>query len=484
VITNKSISLIGAGIGNTVIIGNAPGETTAILWTTKPGFSRLSGFTIGGTAGCSSGDQGGMVKIEGTSKNVRVDHVRFNSTTCGSLRIDGSVAGVADHNTFDNSAFLSHSTQVQHQSWEGVGDHGHNSWASDSTIGTDNQFYFEDNTFNNTLRTGRELYATNDDRGARTVYRFNTFNNGVYATHGTETGGTNRGFRHTELYHNVFNWSLANFSSVIGFRGGTGMVFNNTVAGDFQHLFTVTTLRRSDLWSSHPGSYPYGRCGTIAVTSIIRAGSTAIATAPNHYSHENGSYTVIAGADQPEYNRTFVTFGISPTQFTFTVSGTPVSPATGTITARSPFDGNVDGTGYRCMDQAGSGKGMLISGDGPQATDISPIAAIGNELEPIYAWNNLLNGAQSNVTVVDAADIVVADREYYNFADSFNGTTGIGVGPLADLPLTCTPGVGYWATDQGTWNTTGPDGQLYKCTSPNTWALFYEPYTYPHPLTQ
>jgi hypothetical protein len=350
-----------------------------------------------------------------------------------------------------------------------------------------NQFYFEDNTFNNTLGTGQELYATNDDRGGRTVYRFNTFNDGVYASHGTETGGTNRGFRHTELYHNTFNWSLGHFSSVIGFRGGTGMVFNNTVTGNIQNLFTVNTFRRNDPWSLlHPGSYPYGRCGIVSVASITRTGSTATATVPNHYSHEGGSYTVIAGADQAEYNGMFVTIAISPTEFTFTVSGSPVSPATGTITAQSPFDGNTDPTGYPCMDQGGRGKGILLSGDGPQPPDIpiSPIAPIGNEIEPIYAWNNLLNGAQSNTTVLEATDIVLANRDYYNFETSFDGTRGIGVGILASRPTTCTPGVGYWATDQGTWNTTGASGQLYKCTSPNTWTLFYEPYTYPHPLTR
>jgi hypothetical protein len=28
----------------------------------------------------------------------------------------------------------------------------------------------------------------------------------------------------------------------------------------------------------------------------------------------------------------------------------------------------------------------------------------------------------------------------------------------------------------------GASGVLYKCTAPNTWTLYYTPYTYPHPL--
>ena len=71
---------------------------------------------------------------------------------------------------------------------------------------------------------------------------------------------------------------------------------------------------------------------------------------------------------------------------------------------------------------------------------------------------------------------------------------GLEQGALASRPSTCTTGVAYWATDQGTWNTTdtagpqssvvGVQGELFQCTATNTWTLFYTPYTYPHPLTQ
>lgn len=64
----------------------------------------------------------------------------------------------------------------------------------------------------------------------------------------------------------------------------------------------------------------------------------------------------------------------------------------------------------------------------------------------------------------------------------FSGATGVGFGTLARRPTTCTVGVGYFATDQGSWNSNGDDGLFYKCTSSNTWTLYYTPYTYPHPL--
>jgi hypothetical protein len=63
-------------------------------------------------------------------------------------------------------------------------------------------------------------------------------------------------------------------------------------------------------------------------------------------------------------------------------------------------------------------------------------------------------------------------------------TPGMGHGTLANRPTTCTTGVGYWATDQGTWDMSGGGnkGLMYRCSSTNTWSLDYTPACYPSAL--
>ena len=75
------------------------------------------------------------------------------------------------------------------------------------------------------------------------------------------------------------------------------------------------------------GSLPAG-----ASVTITRSGSTATVT---HTSHGmiNGTIMIIRGAEQGEYNGICTISNVTSNTYDYTVSGTPASPATGTITA-------------------------------------------------------------------------------------------------------------------------------------------------------
>lgn len=72
---------------------------------------------------------------------------------------------------------------------------------------------------------------------------------------------------------------------------------------------------------------------TIGITTLTRSGSTATATTTANHNLATGVSITIAGASQTEYNITATITVISNTQFTYTITGAPATPATGTITA-------------------------------------------------------------------------------------------------------------------------------------------------------
>ena len=160
-------------------------------------------------------------------------------------------------------------------------------------------------------------------------------------------------------------------------------------------------------------------------------------------------------------------------------------PPHGQCDGASSIDGNMPGfQGWPCRDQIG------------RSYDLSPYGGTGpwpvQPITPAYSWNNT---EQNGTTLFHFESFngcgrernlhSLENRDWYNQKLLFNGTEGVGRGPGAKRPSTCTPGVAYWATDEGEWNSTNgnsADGQLYQCASNGTWTVMYRPYTYPHPL--
>jgi hypothetical protein len=123
--------------------------------------------------------------------------------------------------------------------------------------------------------------------------------------------------------------------------------------------------------------------------------------------------------------------------------------------------------------------------------------------DPYYLWNNSASGtdwflqwqpaAAGAITLYGSSfteqTLIAADRDYFRGAlgSTFDGSTGVGRGTKAQM-LAITPsktGVGFWVTNESSWNTRLPantSGQLYRWSG-SAWVLKYTPLTYPHPLT-
>jgi len=138
-------------------------------------------------------------------------------------------------------------------------------------------------------------------------------------------------------------------------------------------------------------------------------------------------------------------------------------------------DGNVT-NGWPCYEQIGRGSSPTTPGQAsyPLYEWDNCKTALGctgtSDQNTITAYNNI--GGTPDYTVAD----IVKNRDFYDSQSTgCTGTqsTGVCIGLLSARAGNCTAGVAYWATDSNT---------LYKCSSTNTWAVYYQPYTYPHPL--
>lgn len=72
---------------------------------------------------------------------------------------------------------------------------------------------------------------------------------------------------------------------------------------------------------------------TISVSTLTRSGTTATATTASNHSLASGISVTIAGANETDYNGTYTITVTGLDTFTYTVAGSPASPATGTVTA-------------------------------------------------------------------------------------------------------------------------------------------------------
>lgn len=114
---------------------------------------------------------------------------------------------------------------------------------------------------------------------------------------------------------------------------------------------------------------------TVNTTSITRTGQVATLTASAAHGFATGDVALIASATQTEYNGEFVVTVTSPTVFTYTVTGTPATPATTgtTITSKrasggfaKPFSGTNKAV-YRANDVTGLRNYYRVIDDGATA---------------------------------------------------------------------------------------------------------------------
>ncbi len=240
-ITNKGITLQGNGTGSTNITYSfTPGTNDGILEINNDdtGSFRITGFTFKGDTGTNNG-KNRVIDILGTDKSWRIDNCDFEDGYSGSWKtgiaifINGYTNGVIDHCNFTTAA----KEVIQ------VLDNGGTAWSRASSFGGSDNVFIEDCVFTNTSGDTGAVHQVLGEGGGRYVFRYNTASDGDIDAHGY-CGNPAGGTRHYEIYNNTFS---ATMGRTYGFylRGGTGVVYNNTInnAGDLNIVYALTVHR-------------------------------------------------------------------------------------------------------------------------------------------------------------------------------------------------------------------------------------------------
>jgi len=369
----------------------------------------MTGIEFGNAASSESFD--GAIMVVGSewdSRTMRIDHCAFTNLFAPAIQIEGAL-GVADHNTFT----FRHSgigIEVKHNAWGGWS-YGDGSWADLPHFGTSKFFFFEDNTFNNNsgVQTGGNIDSFG---GGRYVARYNIFNNALANTHGTESGGRQRSVRAIEIYNNTFNFTFPATAGQI--RGGTALIHDNVYSGQIRSGMSLTCYREYfpfNMWGGASGVNPWDSNhphGLYASGAHTGSQSNRVLTDSNAHwiTNQWAGYSL---TNTVTGRASFIT---SNTATTITYSFDNTYDPSGNLVF-STGDGYVIYKLLVALDQPGRGKGDLVTGDIPRNTTTRTVAWPRQALEPIYSWNNMING--SNINIGSYGEPTLKEgRDYYN----------------------------------------------------------------------
>jgi len=159
-------------------------------------------------------------------RNLRLHGNEFRDCNNINIGTDGEVFALVDHNKFNDNLYDFKFLANNATSWL--------NFPGIESVGSNNYFYMEDN-----YSIGMYGIIISSGEGARWVYRYNTVDGAAtgpgdkfFDAHGDTR---NRGVVAFEIYENTINHSQTRIS--IDYRGGTGIIFNNTEDGNNSFTF-------------------------------------------------------------------------------------------------------------------------------------------------------------------------------------------------------------------------------------------------------
>jgi len=337
VTVTKGITLNGNGCAVTW----APGGGLTVTADTVA-HSFLTGFTF------EEAPSACPVTFRVTSSTLK--YRLYNNTFTDDGNSGGSVTfvcnnglgpGLIDHNTFSVLPGADENIHNSSTSSPSV----YTGWAVDVVPGSGNMLIIENNTFtydskDSPANSGGPPYyfwgtqAIENFYGAEVTFRYNTLNNVSFDAHGSSPGtcsghGTENSTRWYEVYDNIWNVTTpqSNQSNYADWRGGSGLIYNNTLQNASNNEVTGYLQFQEDCSSG----------GTWPLQSQVGRGLNP--TAGNPGTPGNYSPAYIWGNSSTmgvnSNNTTYVLVGTTPTDAT-NCSGHPGNVCDAVLTTSEP----------------------------------------------------------------------------------------------------------------------------------------------------
>lgn len=169
------------------------------------------------------------VNIDGFGKSWRFDHLFFDNvadTESGRLFfIDSSVGTYVTYGVIDSCTVRNPASVFIH--YEPRGDGGNYGWMRPLGLGGPDALYLENNTLYFDIYDD-SIPVTDANGPGRFVVRYNDVTNSYIQAHDAIVTN-HRGVRKWEVYNNTFNYTGDGGCFAFAGRGGTGVLFNNTI---------------------------------------------------------------------------------------------------------------------------------------------------------------------------------------------------------------------------------------------------------------
>jgi len=392
----KLVTLQGAGVGNTIIRRTG----TSMIGGSYNVVYHVDGLELRLT---HTNNSANILFLSG--RGHKISNCKFvgeTSKVVGTIWRGGTLcphpSGVVWNCTYESARVM-----VQGDSASTPGYvYGRRIWADlDDVVswGMEHTVFIEDCIFDATATTGN---ITDAEIGGHYVIRYCDITGGGVFVHGISSNGE-RGTRQIEVYGNTMHYEGTGAQDPpIRVRGGTALIWGNTITGGWTNWSTATIMLDNELQrfgnDIGDGNEPVEN-GT---------GSHTGGTSSTVLTDSGKSWTPSAFVGWTVYNLTDGSLGTITANTATTVTVSALSG--GSDNQWESGDSYKVTSGYPTRDQVGRGKDAefwVLDTPGPA-----------QELVPVYQWNNTRNGfalTPSDVVVANnSGGWIQLNRDYYN----------------------------------------------------------------------